>query len=125
MKRAIRKAGTAAAVTAGAVALMAGPAFANDCFNSSRNPAPTPNAIEVEPGISVQGHWANFDGEGWGFAAPGSFGFNGNFTNGKTDALVANAADASDGRVCGAAAKDITGGFESLHGVQSPEACGW
>ena len=105
-----------------AVALLAAPAAANDCFNASRNPDVTPNATEVEPGVYLQGHWVN-TGEGWGFVAPGSHGTDGNFTDGKTDALVANAANNSDGRVCGTPNRDISNGFDTLHGVQSPDAC--
>jgi hypothetical protein len=125
MKRATRRAGIGAAVFAGTLALSVAPAFANDCFNASRNPAVTPNAVEVEPGVSIQGHWVNFDGEGWGFIAPGSFGTGGNFTNGKSEALVANAAGASGGKVCETPNRDVTAGFDALHGIQSPEACGW
>jgi hypothetical protein len=105
-----------------AVALMAGPAFANDCFNASRNPNVTPNATQVAPGVYLQGHWVNF-GDGWGFVAPGTNGFGGNFTDGKTDALLANAAANSDGRVCGSPNRDISNGFDTLSGVQSPDAC--
>ena len=123
MTSAIRKAAVGFGAVVAVVGLSAAPAFANDCFNASRNPNATPNAVEVEPGIFLQGHWVNFDGEGWGFSAPGSHGSGGNFTNGKTDALVANAAEQSGGRVCETPNRDVVGG--TLHGVQSPDACGW
>jgi hypothetical protein len=110
-------------VAAAVVGLSATPAFANDCFNASRNPNATPNATPIGGGLSVQGHWVNFGGEGWGFVAPGTYGTNGNFTHGETDALVANAAEQSDGRVCDTPNRDFTSG--NLHGVQSPEACDW
>jgi hypothetical protein len=110
-------------VAAAVVGLSATPAFANDCFNASRNPNATPNATPIGGGLSVQGHWVNFGGEGWGFIAPGTYGTNGNFTNGATDALVANAAEQSDGKVCDTPNRDFTSG--NLHGVQSPEACDW
>jgi hypothetical protein len=122
MTSAFRKAAVGFGAVVAVLGLSATSAFANDCFNASRNPNATPNATPIGGGESVQGHWVNFGGEGWGFGAPGSFGFNGNFTNGKTDALVANAAEQSDGRVCETPNR-VEG--PNLHGVQSPEACGW
>ena len=123
LKRATRRLGIGALVFGGALMLSAGPALADNCFNASRNPNPTPHAVEVEPGTFLQGHWINFGGEGWGFIAPGSFGTGGNFTNGASEALVANAANKSGGNVCQTPNRDISGGFDNLHGVQSPEAC--
>ena len=98
----IRTAVTGVAVTA--LVGVASPAFANDCFNISRNPNPTGGAtvIHLTSGdvVYVQGHWVNFDGQGWGKIMPGTqdfmgsgISFNGNYTNGASDELGMHAVE--------------------------------
>lgn len=105
--------------------MLAGPAFADDCFNISRNANATPNCTVVAPGICTQGLWTNFDGQGWGKTMPGTEGTNGNYTNGR--ALEQGGMGAINGvGFCSGPNRDITtGDFSTLHGIQTPVACNW
>ena len=74
------------------VALTAPSAMALSCINVSR-PAPTGEAS----GPIVKGHWVWLPSigvpfEAWGYAPPGTEGYNGNFTNGKTTSLLGTSA---------------------------------
>lgn len=108
-------------------------AFANDCFNPSRNPTPTGGAtvIPLDSGdvVYIQGHWVNYDGQGWGKVMPGTqnfmgsgISFNGNYTNGASDELGGRGARRGTG-FCSAPNRDYTTG--NLHGIQVPEGCHW
>lgn len=127
----IRTAVAGVAVTA--LVGVASPAFANDCFNISRNPNPTGGAtvIHLTSGdvVYVQGHWVNFDGQGWGKIMPGTqdfmgsdISFNGNYTNGASGEL-GGVAPQNATAFCATPNRDYSTG--NLHGIQVPEGCGW
>ena len=115
----------AATVTvAGAILIGgAGAAFANDCFNASRNPNATPHATLIGGGVSIQGHWINFDNLGWGKIMPGTFGTNGNYTNGRTDEQGGMGAINGVG-FCTSPNRDPSSPLQ-LNGIEIPEACAW
>lgn len=108
-------------------------AFANDCFNPSRNPSPTGGATVIPLGdghvVYVQGNWVNYDGQGWGKVMPGTqdymgsgLSFAGNYTNGASDELGGVGAQHGTG-FCIAPNRDYASG--TLHGIQVPEGCHW
>ena len=79
------------------LALVAPAALALSCDNVSR--AAPKDADSSGP--IVKGHWVwlpsvGEDEEVWGFFPPGTFGTNGNFTNGKTLSLLGNSANCPD-----------------------------
>jgi hypothetical protein len=81
-----------AAMVALMLALAAPAALAVTCVNESRS-APKGDTS----GPIFKGHWVWLPSvgapeEAWGFAPPGTFGTNGNFTNGKTSSLLGTSA---------------------------------
>jgi hypothetical protein len=111
------------ALAAGAsVVLAAGPAFANDCVNLSRNTNPEQatkggKTLSTPFGPTItKGHWV-YLGDIWLFVSPGTEsllggavntsglpGAEGNFTNGEGDGLLEVSGAASEGKRCAAMA---------------------
>jgi hypothetical protein len=116
------KIAAASIAVAGIVGLAAGPAFADDCVNLSRNTNP---AQAMQGGktlatpfgdVTVKGHWIYLEdpeGSTWLFITPGTDslldgavdvsslpGANGNFTDGKGDGLLERSGEASGGKRC-------------------------
>ena len=94
------------------VALTAPSALALSCVNVSR-PAPENAATSSEP--IVKGHWVWLPSigvpfEAWGYAPPGTEGYNGNFTNGKTTSLLGTSATCDE---------DKTTSRQTDHGIQT------
>jgi hypothetical protein len=108
----------ASLVVAGIVGLAAGPAFADDCVNLSRNTNPAQatkggKTLATPFGDTVvKGHWI-YLGDTWLFVTPGTDsllggavdtsglpGANGNFTNGQGDGLLERSGEASGGTRC-------------------------
>lgn len=108
----------ASIAVAGIVGLAAGPAFADDCVNLSRNT----NSAQATAGAktidspfgptAVKGHWI-YLGDTWLFVSPGTEslldgavdtsalpGASGNFTNGMGDGLLERSGTASGGKRC-------------------------
>lgn len=110
--------------TTGALVLAAGgTAFADDCFNASRHPAPTPAATEVAPGVYQQGLWTYDTTYGaWGKTMPGTAGTNGNYTNGVSDEQ-GGVAPYHSSEFCSTPNRDPATG--DLHGIEVPGACQW
>lgn len=112
------KIAAASIAVAGIVGLAAGPAFADDCVNLSRNTNPAQatkggKTLATPFGdVTVKGHWI-YLGDTWLFVTPGTDsllggavdtsglpGANGNFTDGKGDGLLERSGEASGGKRC-------------------------
>lgn len=121
MKRVVKRAAFMGALAVAAVAVTAGPAFANDCANVSRAPAACGFSCT---GPVVVGNWVwlpSVDPTAppiWGFGSPA------NFTNGQSDALTALANAKSGGAVCATPNRQFDPTLAGMHGVLSSEACG-
>jgi len=116
-------------MTGAVLAAGVGSAYADDCANVSRAPAPCGFSCN---GPVVEGNWVWLPSVGvpvpaWGFAPPGGPdsveagfpGANGNYTNGQAEDLLGVAGHHSDA-VC--STPNRTGDPTQLHGIVS--ACG-
>jgi len=98
------------AMVAMMVFLAAPAALAFSCDNLSR-PAPEGDTS----GPIIKGHWVwlpsiGVEEEAWGYFPPGTFGTNGNFTDGETNSLLGTSAQCDP---------DKTTSRQTEHGVQT------